>query len=258
MNSPHGPARRLGRRVPAFLVLRFDAPLMSFGGVLVDNVGTLDEFPGQAMITGLCANALGYEHVLFDELQELQRCVCFAARIDRAGEMLTDYQTVDLGQTDRFGHEWMQAGWTSCGRVEGREGGPAGKGTHIRYRRYWADRVVTICLGMAPGAGASLDLVRNALRAPARPLFLGRKCCLPSTPVFHDSIEASDVLDGLARVPPVRRGGRQKLPACWPAELGPRDGARLVRVTDERDWKNQAHVGRRRVYHGYLDLGATA
>jgi CRISPR-associated Cas5-like protein len=32
-----------------FLLLRFDAPLMSFGGVMVDQYGPTDRFPGQSM-----------------------------------------------------------------------------------------------------------------------------------------------------------------------------------------------------------------
>jgi CRISPR-associated Cas5-like protein len=34
------------------LLLRFDAPLMSFGGVMVDQHGPTDRFPGLAMLTG--------------------------------------------------------------------------------------------------------------------------------------------------------------------------------------------------------------
>ncbi|WP_324669367.1 type I-E CRISPR-associated protein Cas5/CasD [Geochorda subterranea] len=41
------------------LVMRFDAPLVSFGSVLVDQHGFIDLFPGTSMLTGLVANALG-------------------------------------------------------------------------------------------------------------------------------------------------------------------------------------------------------
>jgi len=44
------------------LVLRLDAPMMSFGGVMVDQHGVIDRFPGVALLTGLIANALGWHH----------------------------------------------------------------------------------------------------------------------------------------------------------------------------------------------------
>jgi len=34
------------------ILLRFDAPLMSFGGVLVDEHGVTRQFPGASMLTG--------------------------------------------------------------------------------------------------------------------------------------------------------------------------------------------------------------
>ena len=44
------------------LILRFDAPLMSFGGPMVDHNGVVQDFPPTSLLTGLIGNALGYEH----------------------------------------------------------------------------------------------------------------------------------------------------------------------------------------------------
>ena len=38
---------------PRWLVLRFDAPLMAFGSVAVDQVGPVRDFPAASMLTGL-------------------------------------------------------------------------------------------------------------------------------------------------------------------------------------------------------------
>ena len=61
------------------LVLRFDAPLMSFGGVMVDQHGVIDRFPGTAMLTGLLANALHTNSCLLASglwlLNELWSCI---------------------------------------------------------------------------------------------------------------------------------------------------------------------------------------
>jgi CRISPR system Cascade subunit CasD len=57
----------------SFLVLRLEAPLMAFGGPIVDQIGPTRSFPGQAQITGLLGNALGYHHHDADALEALQR-----------------------------------------------------------------------------------------------------------------------------------------------------------------------------------------
>src|SRR5690606_31602973 len=80
------------------LILRFDAPLMSFGAVVVDQNNPAWRFPGAAMLTGLLANALGWDHRDTAQLQGLQDRLRFAARWDAEPELLTEYQTVDLGQ----------------------------------------------------------------------------------------------------------------------------------------------------------------
>ena len=41
------------------LLLRLDAPLMSFGAPMVDSNGVIQEFPALSMLTGLLGNALG-------------------------------------------------------------------------------------------------------------------------------------------------------------------------------------------------------
>ncbi len=40
--------------------LVLEAPLMSFGGVAVDNFGVIDDFPALSMLTGLLGNAPAY------------------------------------------------------------------------------------------------------------------------------------------------------------------------------------------------------
>ena len=51
------------------LILHLQAPLMSFGGPQVDQIGPTGQFPTTSQITGLFANALGYAHRDVDRLQ---------------------------------------------------------------------------------------------------------------------------------------------------------------------------------------------
>src|SRR3954465_10821725 len=98
-----------------FLLLRLETPLLAFGGEAVDARGVIADFPAASMITGLLANALGFRRSEGERLQRLQDRLIFAARIDRDGERITDFQTAQLGRND--------LSWTTRGRPEGRAGG---------------------------------------------------------------------------------------------------------------------------------------
>jgi CRISPR-associated Cas5-like protein len=80
------------------LILRLDAPLISFGGVMIDQNGVSRQYPARSMLTGLIANALGYDHRDADLLEALQSRIHQGVRCDVPGELLHDYQTVDLSQ----------------------------------------------------------------------------------------------------------------------------------------------------------------
>jgi CRISPR system Cascade subunit CasD len=236
------------------LILRFDAPLISFGGPMVDHNGVVQTFPGLSMLTGLLSNALGFHHRNSDALSALQDRIRYAGRIDRRGELLVDYQTVDLGK------EWMvpeNAGWTTRGRLAQRAGA-SGDATHQRWRHYRADSVHTVALTLIDEERPTLDDITAALREPARPLFLGRKCCLPASRILADVVEAPTLLAALAnaaRIEP-NRGDDAPLPATWwdgDDTKGVVGESHVVPVTDERDWTNQVHTGRRLMREGRID-----
>lgn len=233
------------------LILRLDAPLVSFGGPMVDQNGVVQLFPGLSMLTGLVANALGLDHRDADRLQALQERLRYAVRTDRRGEPLRDYQTVDLGQESMLP---AKSGWTTRGRIAER-GGASSEETHIRFRDYRADSVHTVALTL-DGEDPSLDWVATALREPVRPIFLGRKCCLPAEQILLEVIEAPSLPAALARFPRIPRGDDGDLPAWWwdgddaSDALGP---STVLPVSDERDWTNQVHVGRRLMREGRVN-----
>jgi CRISPR system Cascade subunit CasD len=155
-----------------------------------------------------------------------------------------------------LGMPWMdpeKAGWTTRGAIAVR-GGASSDGTHIRYRHFRADSVHTVALSLQEGGPPSLDEVLEGLRHPARPLFLGRKCCLPAEPVARRIVEAESLLGALKSEPRATRADDGPLPAWWweGSEEAPLDASRVVPVSDERDWENQVHVGRRLMREGLI------
>lgn len=228
-----------------FLVLRFDAPLMSFGGPVVDNRGITVAHPGRSMLTGLLGNALGWDHVDVDRLNALQERLVVAARADRPGDRLTDYQTVDLGQP-----HLAVPGWTTRGAAETRAGAFS-DGTHIRHRDYVVDAAYTVLVGLSSPGDPTLDALAEAVARPARPLFLGRKSCLPARPLVDPRrpiVEGKDAVEAFRRIPllpsEVERGEQVDL---WVPSVDAEDDLHGEEVHDARDWRTQLHVGSHRV-----------
>jgi CRISPR system Cascade subunit CasD len=230
------------------LVLRFDAPMMSFGDTSVDNRGTISTFPARSMLTGLFANALGYDHADHEKTQRLQDRLRFAVRCDRPGKRIIDFQTVDLGQS------FLKEGWTTRGAKEGR-GGCVSTETHIRYRHYHADAVYTLAVTLDQAEeDPTLQDVGFALREPERPLFIGRKACVPSIPILLCVSEGTSVLEILKTIPEPSDGRsyKESMRVRWPHTDGESEG-KMVYVTEDRDWRNQIHVGRRQCREGKID-----
>ena len=237
------------------LIMHLEAPLMAFGGETIDNLGVIRSFPAASMITGLFANALGWRRIERERHQALQDRIVFAARIDRepaGGVRMTDFQTAQLAANDR--------GWTTRGQPEGRAGGAnTYNAPHLRYRDYYADMRVTVALRLEPGDDEpALDELGAALQEPMRPLFIGRKPCLPSAPLFGGFVEGDTALAALLEVAPAGDGdGSYRM--LWP-ERESVEGITAARtymtymLTDQRNWDSSGlHGGGRWVFEGRVD-----
>lgn len=226
-----------------WLVLTLEAPLMAFGGVTIDHVGGIRDFPALSMLTGLFGNALGWRRTEWEAHQALQDRLVFAARRDRESPagLLTDTQNARLEKTDR--------GWTTWGMPEGRDGASYGA-PHRRLRDYHMDARVTVALRLEPADGApDLDRLAAALDRPARPIFLGRKPCLPAAPLRQQApVVAPTAFEALRQVP-----GAVGRRALWPLGEGPEAGRevhRIVDLPDLRNWRTGLHGGVRKVVEG--------
>jgi CRISPR system Cascade subunit CasD len=235
------------------VLLRFDAPLMSFGSVLVDQYNRTDLFPYRAMLVGLLANALGLTRDEVDAHESLQRRLRYAARCDRAGTLLDDYQTVDFDPTGPMG---SRLGWTTEGILEERKGGTASEGTHIRYRQYVADAVLTVAFALTSESAAEIDLdeVIAALARPVRPLFLGRKCCIPSAPIYLGTVDTPSLRAALENCERIgARGDDGQLAAIWQQTDEDDDPLAVWPRVEDRDWANEIHIGRRIYIRGNVN-----
>ncbi len=230
--------------------LRLCAPLAAFGGTAIDALGVTRDFPAQSMLVGLLANALGWTRRMREAHQSLQDRLVFGAVHEREPSPTTDYQTARLYEDDRA--------WSTRGMPIGRQrsvsyGRRDARGrwlAHQRWRDYRADLRMSVVARLDPeDAAPTLGDVGRALQRPARTLFIGRKPCLPSAPIFAGWVEAPTTRAALQAVLPAGAAG---LAAAWPASEGTDGAARITELTDERNWISGLHGGSRRVCEGRL------
>lgn len=224
-----------------WLHLRLAAPLMAFGGVAIDHVGPTREFPSASALTGLLANALGYRREEGARHQALQDRLIFGAlSVLPEGRnvpmLVTDTQNAKLERSDR--------GWTTWGAPEGRAGATYDS-PHRRRRDYLADHENRVVFRLTAGDGPTLDDVATALDRPARPLFIGRKPCLPTSPLLAGRAEGATAYAALRSL---EIAGH----AIWPEEGDGPDGALRHDLADLRNWHSGLHGGSRVVMEGRI------
>lgn len=230
-----------------WLILDLSAPLMAFGGVAIDQVGPTRDFPALSMVAGLFGNALGWNWSDRAAHQALQDRIIMASAIAREGRRLTDSQNAQLSKQDR--------GWTTRGKVEERAGASYAA-PHRRLRDYHADCDVVIVVRLEPALeDPDLAALEAALQRPARPLFFGRKPCLPGRPILRPArIAADTAFAALRSVAETVDSTLPQLPADARAQWTPGQGpeGNALALADIRVWASGMHGGTRRVIEGRL------
>ena len=234
--------------MPRHLLMRLEAPLKAFGGETIDNFGVIRDFPALSMVTGLLANALGYRRHESERHDRLQRRLILGARLDSEVRRLTDFQTAQLGKDDKA--------WTTWGVPEERRGGADSyNAPHLRYRDYHADLCAWVALALHPADEApTLEHIAAALDKPARPLFIGRKPCLPADRLVAGWRTAADLRSALQAIVTEHTATAPATAwrAQWPDGEGTQPGDRLLDICDERNWASGVHGGWRPVREATL------
>ncbi|WP_127956855.1 type I-E CRISPR-associated protein Cas5/CasD [Serratia microhaemolytica] len=159
------------------LLLRLQGAMQSWGTPSRFDERETETEPSKSGVIGLVCAALGRDRS--EEIDDLAM-LSMGVRVDREGICLRDYQTAT-------------GVLTAAGKVElGR--------TVVSPRYYLADAVFLV--GLAGEDRQLLQQIHHALRAPHWPLFLGRKACVPSPPVYlPDGLCDSDLETALRHYP---------------------------------------------------------
>lgn len=162
-----------------FLKLRLASPLQSWGDhARWDNRDTASA-PSKSALIGLLGCCFGYERG-DERLRELSDALRVAVRIDKTGEIMTDFHTVQ--GTDGV--------LLNAGGVKRSNGS-----TIITPRQYLQDALFTAFFW---GDESLLDKCAYALSHPHWPPYLGRRSCVPSVPLIGTLLDADSVDQAVA------------------------------------------------------------
>lgn len=155
----------------AFLAIRLEGPLQSWGIDSQFSRRNTSLMPTKSAVLGMCCAALGVQRGSEAEARWLKQLrpagmlgIAIPRRIGPKESLvpvrrITDYHTVQNTKT-----------------AEGKT-----KGTHLTFRQYLCDASFGVVLS---GARDVLEKVAAALHDPIWGLWLGRKACIPTAPVF--------------------------------------------------------------------------
>jgi CRISPR system Cascade subunit CasD len=154
------------------VLLRLEGPLQAWGTQGRYSIRDTDSEPSKSGVLGLVGCAMGMVRDDRERLEQL-RALRMAVRIDRPGRAMRDLHTVGAGTFRGKPH----AMW-----------GLEGK-TVLTHRYYLVDAAFTVALGHTNDE--FVERIARSLQDPVWPLFLGRRSCVPSEPVFLALVSAS-------------------------------------------------------------------
>ena len=178
----------------ACLVLRLAGPLQSWGSESRFNRRETDSMPTKSGIVGLLAAAEGRRRE--DPILDLV-ALDLGVRVDQPGTILRDYHTA----SDHRGGALLSAKVDRTGRQV--RTSPA-RPTAVTQRFYLQD---AIFLAAVEGPRPLISGLAVAVRRPAFPLALGRRCCAPTQPLVippshsEGTVWAGPLVDVLSAVP---------------------------------------------------------
>lgn len=137
------------------LLLRLAGPMQSWGAASRFTLRGTEAFPTKSGIIGLLAAAQGRRRA--DTIEDLAS-LRMACRVDQPGELVSDFHTAQKGR------QMMP----------------------LSTRYYLSDAVFCAFI---EGSSELIDVLAEAIRRPAFPLYLGRRACPPTMPLLVDTFE---------------------------------------------------------------------
>lgn len=198
------------------LVLRLEGVLQSWGERAKWDDRDSATMPTKSGVIGIITSCMGLPRG-DEKIVQISEALNMSVRMERAGRILTDFHTVQ-----------------GMPKLINAEGKPrSGGNTVISRRQYLQDAAFLIFLF---GEEKILDTCTKALSDPVWPPFLGRKCCVPSYPIFAALTDKyTSVEQAIQFYPCITRSDDLKL-------------AQIESITGETNRMDQIANGKERVF----------
>lgn len=206
---------------PNTILLRLSGPMQSWGTGSRLQIRRTDPYPSKSGVLGMILCAMGVPRAKAPEFLGELVSLTMGVRIDRPGTPDWDYHTVGAG----IGIRQAKGGVKYTASTKEPE-------TLLSRREYLLDASFLVAL---QGLAEVIQRCSNALQDPVWPVFLGRKCCIPSEPVLVGIGDYADLTQALESQPyyadhPFTDGSTLAVDAVLEHVPGshPPGGARLV------------------------------
>lgn len=166
--------------ITKYILLWFESPLQSWGYDSKFGRRESLEFPTKSGVLGLLLCAMGRtgeQTELLERFSRLRQTVISFKKKNSVKEpRLHDFQMIGAGYNDNDG-------WYNFMIPKTSDGGKAvGGGTKLTHRYYLQDAVFAVALEVPEDLCSECQ---SYLQNPVFPIYLGRKCCVPSELVFQ-------------------------------------------------------------------------
>ena len=176
-----------------WILLWFEAPLQSWGADSKFSRRDTLEFPTKSGVLGLvlCAlGASGEQKELLAKFTDLKQTVLSFKNQKNDASLLHDFQMIGSGYNSDNPWEDLLIPKKSDGKA------PVGGGTKLTHRYYLQNAVFAVLLEVPEDLA---DSIANALQNPVYPIYLGRRCCVPTDFVYHGEFDSENEAEQAAR-----------------------------------------------------------
>ena len=169
-----------------YLILKLQGPMQSWGGHTYEDYRPSEGFPTRSGVVGLLGACLGIDREEKQRLLELAANISMAVRADELSvgiTRMTDFHTIQDAR-----------------KVDGKPN----KNPVISRREYLCDASFTIAVQVKAGSEFTTDDISEAVQLPVYTLFLGRRSCPVSRPLYEKRVKATTFTQALMRIAPGR------------------------------------------------------
>lgn len=169
-----------------YLLLWLEGPLQSWGTDSKFDFRKTMPFPSQSGVFGMLLAASGDSGPQEELLAQMTEAPFSVITFKNKTRMLLDFHMVGNGYDEKDPWETLHIPRKSDGTKA------VGGGAKRTYREFLQNRTFAVTLGLQEKLA---EKFANALQAPVYDLYLGRKCCPPTSMIFHGYFDSEQNAD---------------------------------------------------------------